>query len=196
MGFAVVADEVKNLANRSAEAAKDTAQMIEDSIRKTEEGAALANRLADGFKEILANAQKMAIMAKEVEVSSTQQDTGINQVTQAIIQFDSVVQSNAGTAEESASSAEELASQASGLMDIVENLTILVNGKLKSVRQVESARIPVHSGTIVRSLPSSSVHPSLTGIHAKLPSQGTPRKRELGPSSVIPFEDDEDLINH
>ena len=129
MGFTVVADEVKNLANKSAEAAKDTANMIEDSIKKTELGLQIAAKLGKGFKDILVNTKKVAEMSKEVETASKQQDTGINQVNEAIIQFDDIVQANASSAEETASSAEELLAQVEALDDIVEKLYILVTGK-------------------------------------------------------------------
>lgn len=193
MGFAVVADEVKNLANRSADAAKETAQMIEDSIRKTEEGANLANRLAEGFKEIISNVQKMATMSKEVEISSTQQDTGINQVTQAIIQFDEVVQSNASTAEESASSAEELSSQAASLMKIVSDLTIIVNGQATQTQFVQPPRIHSRQALPPKPLPASK----RPGVPNRTIVQNHPelKKRELSPDALIPFEDDEELKN-
>ncbi|MCK4797578.1 MAG: chemotaxis protein, partial [Spirochaetes bacterium] len=90
MGFAVVADEVKNLANRSAEAAKETSGMIEDSIKKTEGGLEIATKLSEVFKEVLANVQKVTEMVKEVETASKQQDMGINQTNKAIIQLDEV----------------------------------------------------------------------------------------------------------
>jgi methyl-accepting chemotaxis protein len=72
MGFAVVADEVKNLANRSAEAAKETSGMIEDSIKRTELGVQIATKLADAFKEILNTVQKVTEMTREVETASKQ----------------------------------------------------------------------------------------------------------------------------
>lgn len=214
LGFAVVADEVKNLANRSAEAAKDTAQMIEDSIRKTEEGAQLANRVAESFKELLAYSQKVATMTKEVEASSSQQDTGITQVTQAVVQFDQVVQSNASTAEETASCAEELSGQADSLMTIVTDLTKLVNGsatQLASYRQssagysASAQPAPALAGPKNKLPQGRSGKPVSGAPPASSPAAGTGGKnvtasrslkiREIRPETVIPFEDDEELTD-
>lgn len=132
MGFAVVADEVKNLANRSAASAKETAKMIKTTLQKTAEGQALTKQLADIFKEILINSNKSNEMTKEVETASRQQDEGISQVNKAIIQLDTVVQQNAAASEETASSAEELQSQVDSLNEVVENLSTLVLGKKSS----------------------------------------------------------------
>ncbi len=146
MGFAVVADEVKNLANRSAESAKETAKMIKESINKTESGLDTAKRLAETFKEILLNTKKLTEMSKEVETASKQQDIGISQVNKAIIQFDNVVQSNASSAEETASSAEELMSQVEMLNGIVENLFLIVTGGEYEKSDEKSASGKVKSG--------------------------------------------------
>ncbi len=128
LGFAVVADEVKNLANRSASSAKETAQMIKTSLQKSQEGLNLANELAEVFKEITTNSKKVNEMTKEVETASRQQDMGISQTNTAIIQFDTVVQQNAASSEETASAAEELKSQVEGLNEMVTELSVLVMG--------------------------------------------------------------------
>lgn len=128
LGFAVVADEVKNLANRSAASAKETAQMIKTALQKTQEGQILANQLAEIFKEITNNSKKVNEMTKEVETASRQQDMGIGQTNKAIIQLDTVVQQNAATSEETASAAEELKSQVDSLNDMVSELSFLVMG--------------------------------------------------------------------
>jgi len=128
MGFAVVADEVKNLANRSASSAKETAQMIKTTLQKTEEGQVLTKELSEIFKEIMLNSSKSNEMTKEVETASRQQDEGISQVNKAVVQLDTVVQQNAAASEETASSAEELQSQVVSLNEIIENLSVLVLG--------------------------------------------------------------------
>lgn len=129
MGFAVVADEVKSLANRSADSAKETAKMIKESIKTIEEGLVSANTLSETFKEILNNIGKVNEMNKEVELASMQQDTGIQQVNKAVVQFDHVVQSNAASAEETASAAEELQSQVESLEELVGELLMIVTGE-------------------------------------------------------------------
>lgn len=129
MGFAVVADEVKSLANRSSDAAKDTAEMIEGTIKKSEKGLEFANNLINSFKDILTSAQKASEMSLEVEKASEEQEKGLDQVSRAIVEFDKVVQANVSTSEETASSAEELNSQAALINRQVNDLLILVKGK-------------------------------------------------------------------
>lgn len=129
MGFAVVADEVKNLANRSSEAAKDTAEMIETTIKKSEKGLEIANSLIASFKDILTGASKASDMSLEVEKASGEQEKGLDQVSRAIIEFDKVVQANVSTSEETASSAEELNSQAALINNQLNDLILLVKGR-------------------------------------------------------------------
>lgn len=128
MGFAVVADEVKNLANRSAASAKETAQMIKTTLQKTEEGMTLSNELAGIFKEISNGASKTIEMSREVESASRQQDEGISQINKAVVQLDTVVQQNAAASEETASAAEELQSQVESLNDTIRSLAELIFG--------------------------------------------------------------------
>ncbi|MBN1411749.1 MAG: hypothetical protein JW969_12955 [Spirochaetales bacterium] len=188
MGFAVVADEVKNLANRSAEAAKDTASMIEESIKRTEQGMEIATKLAETFKQILNNAKKVSEMSKEVETASRQQDSGINQVNKAIVQFDEVVQNNANSAEETASSAEEMTAQAENLKGIVETLTELVTGRANGHNG--------HNRQLTTGITIAGPSKTGTGKHILHATVGTVKrlkKKEISPEKLIPFEEDEDL---
>jgi len=130
MGFAVVADEVKNLANRSAENAKETGKMIKVATTRTEEGLIAAEKLAEVFREILGSSKKVNEMTKEIESASRQQDEGISQVNKAIMQFDTVVQSNAASSEETASAAEELQSQVDTTNTVVQDLELIITGKV------------------------------------------------------------------
>jgi len=129
LGFAVVADEVKNLANRSAASAKETAALIKDTNRKIAEGLEVSSQMTALLATILVDAQKVGEMTKEVETASRQQDEGIGQVNQAIVQFDQVVQNNASSSEETASAAEELQSQVQSLNDVVRQLYTIITGK-------------------------------------------------------------------
>ena len=184
MGFAVVADEVKNLANRSADAAKETSSMIEDSIKKTQGGLDIATKLAEVFKEILTNAQKVSEMSKEVETASRQQDTGINQVNKAIVQFDEVVQSNASSAEETASSAEELLAQVETLNSIVSQLVLLVTGKEKLIEQHKKEQIEYTA---------KKTNQIKTYEKKQISQPKESRKKEIDPEKIIPFEEDEEF---
>ncbi|MDX2109506.1 MAG: methyl-accepting chemotaxis protein [Verrucomicrobiota bacterium] len=126
-GFAVVAEEVRNLAQRSAQAAKETAAKIEDAINKTEQGVRVSTKVTQGLQEIIANVRSVDELIAEVAHASSEQSQGIDGVNSAIRQMDQVTQSNAANAEESASSAEELNAQSAMLKESVLDLMQLVN---------------------------------------------------------------------
>jgi methyl-accepting chemotaxis protein len=110
-GFAVVAEEVRNLAARSAKAAKETADLIEGSVHKTQNGAEIANKTAEALGEIVSGVTKVSDLVSEIAAASNEQAEGISQVNDGLGQIDSVTQQNTANAEESAAAAEELSSQ-------------------------------------------------------------------------------------
>ena len=118
-GFAVVAEEVRNLAARSAKAAKETTDMIEGSIRKVDGGTKIANQTADALTQIVGNVTKVATLVGDIAMASNEQASGISQVNQGILQVSDVVQMNSATSEESAAASEELSTQADMLKDQV-----------------------------------------------------------------------------
>ena len=118
-GFAVVAEEVRNLAARSANAAKETTAMIEGSIKKVEGGTKIANETAVALNHIVEGVSKVASLVGDIAVASNEQAAGISQVNQGIMQVSQVVQTNSATSEESAAASEELAGQAQLLNDQV-----------------------------------------------------------------------------
>jgi methyl-accepting chemotaxis protein/methyl-accepting chemotaxis protein-1 (serine sensor receptor) len=128
MGFAVVADEVRSLAQRSAQAAKDTAVLIEDSITRSREGKTKVDQVASAIKEITAETGKIKVMVDEVSLGSEEQSRGIDQIGRAISQMEQVTQTNAAAAEESAAAAEELSAQSETLKDVIARLQIMVGG--------------------------------------------------------------------
>lgn len=123
-GFAVVAEEVRNLAARSASAAKETTDMIEGSIKKTEAGTKIAGETAKALGNIVEGVSKAADLVGDIAVASNEQAIAIAQIDKGVEQVSEVVQTNAATAEESASASEELSSQADLLKDQVAKFTL------------------------------------------------------------------------
>lgn len=126
-GFAVVAEEVRNLAARSAKAAKETEEMIEGSIKKTEAGTKIANETAESLSKIVEDTVKIADFINQIAIASNEQAEGIAQINQGVMQVSTVVQTNSATAEESASASEELASQAEILKEQVKQFKLKRN---------------------------------------------------------------------
>ena len=118
-GFAVVAEEVRNLAMRSAEAAKNTANLIEEAVKNSEHGVAINSEVLTNFRDITEKINRVSHVVAEIAAASEQQDMGINQVNIAVEQLNQVTQQNAANAEESASAAEEMSSQSEEMRSIV-----------------------------------------------------------------------------
>src|SRR5215472_16154004 len=129
LGFAVVADEVRNLAHRAAEAAKNTSDLIEDSIAKSNQGAARLQEVADVIRIITESAVGVKTQVDEVKASNQEQTHGIEQIAKAVAQMDQITQTTAATAEEGASASEELSAQANVLNDVALRLRTLVAGE-------------------------------------------------------------------
>jgi len=129
MGFAVVAGEVRNLAQRCAQAAKDTEQLIEESIQRSTDGKAKVDQVAGIIRSITQQSLKVKALVEEVNLGSQEQARGIDQIGKAITQMEHVTQQSAAGAEESAASAEELTAQSAHLRQIVGRLETLINGR-------------------------------------------------------------------
>ncbi|MFZ2626774.1 MAG: methyl-accepting chemotaxis protein [Candidatus Moraniibacteriota bacterium] len=139
-GFAVVADEVRNLALRAADAAKNTAGLIEGTVKKVSDGTELVRITDEAFGEVSQSTTKVGELVGEIAAASSEQAQGIEQVNQAVTEMDKVVQGNAATAEEAAASAEELNAQAEEMKSFVYNLSTLVSGDVDSSVAITSIK--------------------------------------------------------
>jgi methyl-accepting chemotaxis protein len=146
MGFAVVADEVRSLAQRSAQAAKETADKIEDSIRKSQNGVRISAEVARSFQEIMEKVRTVDELMARIAAASKEQSQGINQVNTAVREVDAVTQTNAANAEQSASAAVELHSQADALRAAIGELMHLMAGKMDE-SEADGNITPAQTGT-------------------------------------------------
>jgi methyl-accepting chemotaxis protein len=156
-GFAVVAEEVRSLAIRSAEAAKNTAEMIEEAVKNANSGVAITEEVAKSFEQIVGRTDKVGSLISEIASASNEQALGISQVNSAVAQMNQVTQENAANAEESAGASEKLSGQAAELSAMVSAFTLSGNddGSLSLGRQKsaaitkKAARKPIVAGTLV-----------------------------------------------
>jgi len=200
-GFAVVAEEVRNLAMRSAEAAKNTASLIEQSQKSSDHGVHVSAEVTEILKKIVDGVQKLAQINGEVSTACEEQSRGIDQVNTAVSEVDKVTQSNAANAEESASAAEELSAQARELSDMVASLVKMVGGSVavpiaSQVGAVGRSVVPPARESS-RQLPAAktkmehfaSSKPSLGKVQSAKSERATKSKAKA--ESVIPLNDDE-----
>jgi methyl-accepting chemotaxis protein/methyl-accepting chemotaxis protein-1 (serine sensor receptor) len=136
MGFAVVADEVRSLAQRSAQAAKDTAALIEDSIAKSNEGKVKVDQVALAIQEVTEDSARIKVMVDEVSLGSEEQSRGIDQIGRSISQMEQVTQTTAANAEQSAAAAQELSAQSEALKEVIGRLQSMVGGTMEVLRPV------------------------------------------------------------
>lgn len=129
LGFAVVAREVGTLAKRSADAARETAEKIESSIQKSDQGGVICGRVEGSLQQIVEKVRRMDELVAEIATASSEQRQGVEQVNRAVAQMDKVTQSNAASAEETASAGEELSAQAGEMDRSVQDLVVLVGGR-------------------------------------------------------------------
>lgn len=127
-GFAVVADEVRNLAMRAADAAKNTADLIEGTVQKVKDGSDIVERTEREFGEVASSVEKSSDLVGEITMASQEQAQGIHQVNKAVGEMDKVVQQNAANAEQSASSSEMMSAQANRMNEHIAELRVLMDG--------------------------------------------------------------------
>jgi methyl-accepting chemotaxis protein len=191
MGFAVVAEEVRNLAQRSAQAARETADIIESNIELSGNGVSVARRVGESLAEITEQASKVNELMNEIADASMAQAQGINQINKAISQMEKVTQQNASNADQSAAASEELNAQAESLKDIVEQLAEIVIGQ-KGLGELYS-----NNSSNSKMMLNSGKNKNLQYLKSptKAYNRSSDRKedrrtRVVNPEEVIPLDDD------
>jgi methyl-accepting chemotaxis protein len=169
-GFAVVASEVRTLAQRSAEAAKQIKQLIDDSVTKVQEGSSQVDEAGKTMDEIVMSVRRVTDIMGEISVASHQQTSGIEQVSQAVAQMDQMTQQNAALVEESAAATEALRAQATALAEVVGFF------KLGAYQGEASALAPV-----ARAAKAPAARPALKPLPAK------PVPAKVAPAIVKPL---------
>jgi methyl-accepting chemotaxis protein len=135
LGFAVVADEVKGLAQRSANAATETSEIIEESIAQIKNGLDVASKTNEAFGDILEKIKKTSNLIGEISISTKEQSEGMNQIATAMGSIDQVTQQNAATSEEAAAAAEQLNAQAVSMQEMVAEIAAMVGYEVERQRQ-------------------------------------------------------------
>ena len=194
MGFAVVAEEVRNLAQRSAQAAKETADKISASTEKSEQGARISEKMAANLAAIVDKTRQLDERIGEIAQSSHEQSEGIGQLNSAVASMDKITQENAALAEESSASAEELKSQAEQVRLAVSELMRMASGSDSATHTIEaapdtSADAKVKTPVLGRRNPSRPSRP------AKAPRSLVAAATEAKSQSPAKSSDDEPLAS-
>jgi len=185
-GFAVVAEEVRNLALRSADAAKNTAELIDGTVKKVKNGSELATRTNDAFSKVAESSSKVGELVAEIAAASNEQAQGIEQTNTAVAEMDKVVQQNAANAEESASASEELNAQAEQMMGVVGELAALVGGSRGQRSEVGGQGSGIREQK--KALPVPAKKAKVPAVRKTKPAQ-IGEGAEVSPDQVIPLDD-------
>lgn len=198
-GFAVVAEEVRNLAQRSADAARSTSDLIEESQQKSDRGVAVSHEVAAVLTKITESSGNMATLIQEIAAASREQSDGIVQINNALSHLDQLTQRNSANAEESAASGEELAHEDANMRSVIDELIQMVEGRKSLLagtelllKESQSKAVDNQEVTTVREQRRQRVKSIASEIEseARVPKRKKPRRLAASPESVIPLDDD------
>jgi len=176
-GFAVVATEVRNLAQRSAAAAREIKTLIGDSVRKVESGSKLVGEAGATIKEVVQQVKRVTDIMSEISAASMEQTSGIEQVSTAVSQMDEVTQQNAALVEQAAAAAESLQEQAEALADAVSVFWLEEGAGAPTDFHGVERRSPNRAINVARLKPAASVPaaPSVARSVDATPAPRTPK---------------------
>ncbi|MDP3479182.1 MAG: methyl-accepting chemotaxis protein [Desulfoprunum sp.] len=178
-GFAVVAEEVRNLAARSAKAARETSELIEGSVLKTQRGTEMADLTSASLAKIVEGVSKVTDIIAEISHASHEQSQGISQTNEGLAQVDQVIQANTAAAEEGAAAAEELSSQADQMRHLVSRF------RLKGQQDMSYSHTPKMKRPVVQRIAAPTSGRAIWGESVQQ-SGG-----RVNPAEVIALDDSE-----
>jgi methyl-accepting chemotaxis protein len=194
-GFAVVAEEVRNLAQRSASAAKETAEKIQRSTELADRGVLVSEDVARALTQILESSSKAAGLVREISAASNEQSTGIGEINKAMTQLDQVTQHNSSVSEESAAASQELAAQAKAMKDMVLDLQRLVVSSSKEESETAKEGQKKRPTSFVgfpaqKNKQNLANKPASKPEHKPRPAEPA-KKRSEGAEKIIPFDEED-----
>ncbi len=191
-GFAVVAEEVRNLAQRSAEAARNTAALIEGSIGNTDNGVSMAGEAAQALDKIAGHSIKVSELVSEIAAAGNEQAQGIDQMTTAMNEVDSATQQNAANAEESASAGEELAAQTQELDAMIVELTRIIQGRINAESEKKAVAFSEKSKSCGTQAHAGSGYGWAETSSRRPDSRNRGKRNSTDPSAMIPLSPEEE----
>lgn len=197
-GFAVVAEAVRNLAQRSADSAKNISTLIKESVAQISKGTKVADESGTVLNNIVTSVKKVSDLNNEIAAASEEQSNGINQISKAMNQLDRSGQSNAASAEEISATVTEISSQIENVKSLSDNLNVLINGKggphpvahtSKEAKKAEANPESKSDAKTKKATPKVSF--ASTPAPSAAPAPAKPKKSGSAAAAVIPFDEDE-----
>ncbi|WP_413584125.1 methyl-accepting chemotaxis protein [Bdellovibrio sp. HCB274] len=192
-GFAVVAEAVRSLAQRSAVAAKDINGLIKDSVNQVEGGSKIADKAGEVLKTIVNSIKKVSDLNNEIAAASSEQTTGIQQISKAMNQLDQSAQANAASSEEIAATSEEMSSQSKQMFNVVVTLSnVVVGGGAKVDASEDQPAMTEKKKDASKAKPAADLNKKAASnvVKFKPTAKTSVKPEELKASDMIPFDDD------